>query len=63
MTPGRGSERREDSQHSGVPDDGDYQDAVLRHAKYLGIDPEKDEAHLWIAEEVWALAGLLLRYR
>lgn len=30
----------------------DYADAVTRHAKYLGIDPEVDAAYMWIAEEV-----------
>lgn len=30
----------------------DYADAVTRHAKYLGIDPEIDAAYVWIAEEV-----------
>lgn len=29
-----------------------YADAVTRHAKYLGIDPDHDAAYLWIAEEV-----------
>lgn len=30
----------------------DYADAVTRHAKYLGIDPETDAEYMWIAEEV-----------
>ena len=30
----------------------EYADAVTRHAKYLGIDPEVDAAYMWIAEEV-----------
>lgn len=30
----------------------EYMDAVTRHAKYLGIDPEKDATYMWIAEEV-----------
>lgn len=30
----------------------EYMDAVTRHAKYLGIDPENDSAYMWIAEEV-----------
>lgn len=30
----------------------DYEEAVTRHAKYLGIDPELDAAYIWIAEEV-----------
>ncbi len=30
----------------------EYADAVTRHAKYLGIDPEIDAAYMWIAEEV-----------
>ncbi|CAM9341411.1 unnamed protein product [Ectocarpus fasciculatus] len=29
----------------------DYVEAVTRHAKYLGIDPESDGAYMWIAEE------------
>ncbi|CAN0086933.1 unnamed protein product, partial [Scytosiphon promiscuus] len=29
----------------------DYADAVTRHAKYLGIDPVRDAAYVWIAEE------------
>lgn len=38
----------------GEPEGGeeDYADAVTRHAKYLGIDPEADAAYIWIAEEV-----------
>eukprot|EP00904_Undaria_pinnatifida_P002036 jgi/Undpi1/11833/HiC_scaffold_4.g01532.m1 len=37
----------------GEPEGGeeDYADAVTRHAKYLGIDPEADAAYIWIAEE------------
>lgn len=30
----------------------EYAEAVTRHAKYLGIDPEIDAAYMWIAEEV-----------
>lgn len=30
----------------------DYEEAVTRHAKYLGIDPDRDAAYIWIAEEV-----------
>lgn len=30
----------------------DYVEAVTRHAKYLGMDPERDGAYMWIAEEV-----------
>lgn len=33
-------------------DDQTYEEAVIRHAKYLGINPEKDAAYFWIAEEV-----------
>ncbi|CBJ27760.1 hypothetical protein Esi_0084_0059 [Ectocarpus siliculosus] len=29
----------------------DYVEAVTRHAKYLGMDPERDGAYMWIAEE------------
>ncbi|CAN0088418.1 unnamed protein product, partial [Ectocarpus sp. 8 AP-2014] len=29
----------------------DYVEAVTRHAKYLGMDPEGDGAYMWIAEE------------
>lgn len=29
-----------------------YTDAITRHAKYLGIDPDKDAEYMWIAEEV-----------
>lgn len=36
----------------------DYEEAVTRHAKYLGIDPDLDAAYIWIAEEV----GLLLMH-
>ncbi|CAB1120603.1 unnamed protein product [Ectocarpus sp. CCAP 1310/34] len=29
----------------------DYVEAVTRHAKYLGMDPERDGTYMWIAEE------------
>lgn len=35
-----------------VSEEEEYADAVTRHAKYLGIDPEIDAAYMWIAEEV-----------
>lgn len=38
----------------------EYADAVTRHAKYLGIDPEVDAAYMWIAEEVGAYRELQL---
>lgn len=36
----------------GPENEEDYEDAVARHAKYLGIDPEHDTDYMWIAEEV-----------
>lgn len=38
----------------------DYVEAVTRHAKYLGMDPERDGAYMWIAEEVRAVAMYLV---
>lgn len=35
-----------------VSEEEEYADAVTRHAKYLGIDPEIDAEYMWIAEEV-----------
>lgn len=35
-----------------LPGEEEYENAVRRHAKYLGIDPENDAAYMWIAEEV-----------
>lgn len=35
-----------------MDDEDDYADAVNRHAKYIGIDPEEDVDYMWIAEEV-----------
>lgn len=38
--------------YSEAEDGEGYADAVTRHAKYLGMDPKRDAAYLWIAEEV-----------
>lgn len=35
-----------------VSEEEEYAEAVTRHAKYLGIDPEIDAEYMWIAEEV-----------
>ena len=35
-----------------VMDDAFLQEAILEHAKFLGMDPQRDKAFLWIAEEV-----------
>ena len=35
-----------------VMDDAFLQEAILEHAKFLGMDPQHDKAFLWIAEEV-----------
>jgi hypothetical protein len=32
-------------------DDDEHESSVLRHAKFLGIDPVADADYLWIAEE------------
>ncbi|CAN0312878.1 unnamed protein product [Pylaiella littoralis] len=34
-----------------VSEEEEYAEAVTRHAKYLGIDPEIDAEYMWIAEE------------
>eukprot|EP00903_Cladosiphon_okamuranus_P008157 g7856.t1 len=47
-------DNEEEQQQEGVEEEEqeeDYADAVMRHAKYLGIDPEIDAAFMWIAEE------------
>lgn len=48
-----GDEGHEPSQslEEGTVDD-TYREAIVRHAQYLGIDPVKDAAYMWIAEEV-----------
>lgn len=50
MSPAKDKEAEDDETTGGGEED--YADAVTRHAKYLGIDPERDAAYLWIAEEV-----------
>lgn len=41
-----------DENEQPVSEEEEYADAVTRHAKYLGIDPEIDAEYMWIAEEV-----------
>lgn len=48
----KGSSHHE-GDNAGDGEEADYAEAVTRHAKYLGIDPEHDAAYMWIAEEVW----------
>lgn len=38
---------------AGAAEEADFREAVTRHAKYLGIDPDYDAGYMWIAEEVW----------
>lgn len=55
MAPAENAEGRAAAKRSDERDqegEGDYADAVVRHAKYLGIDPKHDARYTWIAEEV-----------
>lgn len=54
----KGAARAEVEEGEPEAEEEDYEEAVTRHAKYLGIDPELDAAYIWIAEEV----RLLLMY-
>jgi len=33
--------------HTEIDEDEEYREAVLAHARYLGMDPEEDEDFLW----------------
>lgn len=69
MTPDGNEDDERHEQHTkggdgdddaGGAEEVDFAEAVTRHAKYLGIDPEHDAGYMWIAEEVWTVAAILL---